>query len=129
MARDHRIFVNISNHPSAKWGTMQMEAAQGFAPKIMDIPFPRVPPTADEDEIEALAGQVVDSLPEGVSHAMISGEYVLTFSLVSRLQAQGIACMAATTERIVAKDEEGKKVSTFQFVHFRRYPTLSTSQS
>ena len=43
-----------------------------------------------------------------------------TFDLVSMLKAEGITCIASTTERI-ADVNDNTKISEFHFVRFREY--------
>lgn len=117
-------FVNLSNHPSAKWDETQTKAALAFAERIEDIAFPAVPPDADEKEIEALAEECVAKIPPETSHALVQGEFTLTIELVRRLQARGITCLAATSKRDVEEGEDGRRVSSFAFVRFRAYPEL-----
>ncbi|RMF66145.1 MAG: hypothetical protein D6740_13420, partial [Alphaproteobacteria bacterium] len=71
-----------------------------------------------------LARDLVSRIPEGTGHALVQGEFTLTCQLVRCLQAYGITCWAATTERDVEKRPDGMKVSRFRFVRLRRYPDL-----
>jgi len=43
-----------------------------------------------------------------------------TFSLVKRLLGNDIVCIASTTKRNVI-ERDGKKISIFKFVKFRKY--------
>lgn len=119
------IFVNLSNHPSAGWDEFQRAAALELAGEIRDVPFPRVPPEAELTEVEALARRTVEALPEEASHAMVMGESTATLALVLELQRRALTCLAATTEREVHADAEGRKVTRFRFVRFRPYPAVS----
>lgn len=119
------MFINISNHQSDGWSPPQREAALALAPQIIDLPFPQVPPTADEAAVEQLADDLLTQLPTGVTHAMLMGEFTLTVALLVRLQAKGITCLAATTERRISEDSEGNKISRFEFIRFRRYPMVA----
>lgn len=118
------MFINLSNHPSARWSTKQIEAAKQYG-DIMDIPFPSVNPDGDESYIKGLANkyfQQVIQLAQGqpvMVHLM--GEMTLTFILASRLKAAGIECVASTTERVVEENRPGIKTATFRFVRFRKY--------
>jgi hypothetical protein len=116
-------FVNLSNHPGAKWDETQTKAALAFAERIEDIAFPAVPPDADEKDIEALAEECVAKIPPETSHALVQGEFTLTVELVRRLQAPGITCLAAASRRDVEEGSDGRRVSTFTFV--RSAPTPS----
>jgi len=125
-------FFNISNHSSDQWSEEQKDAARAIAPELLDIPFPAVPPEADTAEVEALADRLIASLHsmdmgvpwEFAKAAMVQGEFTLAAALVRRLQQCGIACYAATTQRVVETDAEGRKISIFRFVRFRAYPNL-----
>jgi CRISPR-associated protein Csx16 len=117
-------FVNLSNHPSAKWDETQTKAARELAERIEDIAFPAVPPDADEKAIEALAEECVAKVPPETSHALVQGEFTLTVELVRRLQARGITCLAATSRRDVEEGCDGRRVSAFTFVRFRAYPAF-----
>lgn len=117
-------FVNLSNHPSAKWEEAQVKAAQSLAERIEDIAFPSVPPDADEKAIAALADECAAKVPPETSHALVQGEFTLTMELVRRLQARGITCLAATSKRDVEEGSDGRRVSSFAFVRFRAYPDL-----
>jgi CRISPR-associated protein Csx16 len=125
-------FFNISNHPSDHWSEEQLAAARAIAPELLDILFPAVPPEVDTVEVEALADRLIASLHsadlgvpwEFAKAAMVQGEHCLTTAIVQRLQQCGIACYAATTQRVVETDAEGRKISVFRFVRFRAYPNL-----
>ena len=119
-----RLFVNFSNHPSQRWCDTQREAASGFG-EIVDIPFPKIDPNATSAEVEALARKCADDIiaiagtAEVTAHVM--GEMVFTHKLVNFLQAEGIHCVASTTEHIVEYNSDGSKTSVFRFLQFRDY--------
>jgi CRISPR-associated protein Csx16 len=119
-----RCFVNLSNHPSAGWKREQIEAALALGEHVVDVEFPKVPPGAAEENLPAIAEECVRQIPIGTTHALVQGEFTLAFEIVRRLQEQGIACVAATTEREVEEAGEGRKTSRFRFVRFRGYPPL-----
>ena len=118
------MFINLSNHPSSKWSEAQAEAAKQYG-DIVDLPFPAVDPTADEDVIAALADeccQEVLRLVEGQNVTVhVMGEMTLTYAIVYRLTSMNILCVASTTQRVVANMPDGTKQSTFKFVKFRYY--------
>lgn len=118
-----QLFVNLSNHFSDKWSALQVEAAELFG-KIVDVPFPDIPPSANESSISDLAEEYVQKI-QGIGEVSditvhIMGEMNFTYALVKRLRSQGICCVASTTCRIV-EERDGQKISTFRFVKFRRY--------
>ncbi len=117
-------FVNLTNHPGAKWDDEQTKAAYALAECIEDIAFPPVPPDVDEKTISALAQECLARVPQEATHALVQGEFTLTFELVRSLQARGVTCLAATTTRNVEEEANGRKVSSFTFVRFRAYPEL-----
>lgn len=80
------MFLNLSNHPSAAWGSAQRAAAEALAPgPLQDLPFPEVDPSWDTQEVTAfaqlLASQVLAHNPIA---AMVQGEHTLTLALVDR---------------------------------------------
>ena len=119
------MIINFSNHPSERWSVEQREAAEAYG-RIVDLPFPIVPPEATEEGISRMADECVEQMTEAAAGderpvVHIMGEMTLTFAIVARLMARGITCLASATERIVRTDPEGNKVATFKFVQFRRY--------
>jgi hypothetical protein len=125
-----RLFVNLSNHPVAAWSKRQREAAQALGlgdPVELEGGMPLVPPVADADEIRRLARDIADrAVKEGACGAFVAGEFSLTYALVSTLQARGVRCFTATTEResveTVGEDGSVQQVSRFLFVRWREYP-------
>lgn len=123
------VFANVSNHRKEMWDENQTQAALALAEHIEDVPFPAVPPDADEKAIEALADECLSRIPPATSHALVQGEFTLTVALVRRLQARGITCLAATTERQVEEADSGRKTSVFRFNRFREYPQIAGGQT
>ena len=113
-------FLNISNHPSARWDEKQKQAALSFgAGEIVDIQFPNVPPTSTERELEELCRLITGTISQqDIVHVM--GEMGLTYKIVSVLRAKQVETFHSTTERIV-EEVDGKKVVRFEFVQFRPY--------
>ena len=105
------MFASISNHPSRNWSRDQLDAAQTIGGEIRDFPFPPVPPQADSNEIDRLADELLQIvLVETPLAALVQGEFVLTYRLVSRLMALGIPCYATASHR-----------EDYEFVQFRKY--------
>lgn len=118
-----KCFINISNHPSPLWSQKQTEAAESLG-KVTNIPFPVVPPTASEADIDAMAESITQQVktitpPPATIHIM--GEMTLTYAMVRKLKASGYTCVASTTHRSVTTDADGNKVSHFDFIQFREY--------
>lgn len=113
------MFLNLSNHPSDHWAEKQLAAA---GDKVMDMPFPLVAPDGTEAYIEQLANEYLQRIMaiNNVAAVHIMGEMNFTFSLINKLKAKGIKCVASTTKRIVT-EVDGQKISTFEFVRFREY--------
>lgn len=118
------VFLNLSNHPSSQWGEEQKEAALWYG-TICDMPFPQIPPTADESDIESMADDILQQIRSNYANARLTvhlmGEMTLTHTLVCRLKAIGIPCVASCTERVVEDLGQGNKISHFRFVRFRAY--------
>jgi hypothetical protein len=118
------MLINLSNHPSMNWSESQLSAAKQYG-EIIDMPFPVIDPSADEEAIYLLANEYADRIlgmrvdDDVTVHVM--GEMIFTYKIVSTLKASGIECVASTTLRKVKDTADGKKISEFEFVRFRRY--------
>lgn len=122
-------FINLTNHPSTKWGQEQLDAARQFADEIIDVSFPNVPPAADEAEVHDIGERVLEHLNSlgSIRAVLVQGEFTLTHFLVTELHKRGTAtCVAATTDRkvvgeTIAPDGTAKKDVVFTFKRFRKY--------
>lgn len=114
----------MSNHPSSNWDEAQKAASSRYG-ETVDLPFPMVDATGDEECIAKMADEYtlkVESLADREGSAVhIMGELTLCFALIRRLQEKGYVCLASTTERIVTETVPGRKESIFKFVRFRQY--------
>ena len=118
-----RLFLNLSNHPSEQWSEEQLAAAREYG-NIEDMEFPDIPPGATEEELMNFAEKTAKEILQKAENADITvhvmGEMTFTYALISRLKAEGITCVASTTDRI-AEEKDGVKTSKFKFVRFREY--------
>ena len=128
------MLINLSNHPSDKWGLEQTNAALSQFGHTEDMPFPQIDPEADTTEIVELsmhfATECIElfreykqqhpeaSMPNAVH---VQGEFTFAHVIVNIFHKQGIKCLASTTKRIVKEEEGGIKTSVFEFVQFRPY--------
>ena len=119
-----RGFLNLSNHPCSGWSDDQRRAAQALSTPVVDRPFPAVSVQASSSDVEGVADQIVGALEPLPEVAMVQGEFTLTMALVSRLQARGVRCVAAVSERMTEIAQDGSKVSVFEFAGFREYPAV-----
>ena len=120
-----KIFLNHTNHPSDQWSSEQISAAKIFG-KIIDLPFPNIPPQFDSDDIKKIVAEnLQEILKISPAAVLCQGEFNYTFEIVTALKKNNIPVFAATSERIVSTviDEGGtsKRISTFRFVRFRNY--------
>ena len=120
-----KIFVNHTNHASANWSAEQTAAAKSYG-KIVDLPFPEVPPNFTAEEVRQMVLKNLQAILELKPVAVLcQGEFNYTVAMVEELKKNKIPVMAATSERIVseivAEDGSTKKISTFKFVNFRSY--------
>ena len=117
------LFLNLSNHPSEQWSEEQLAAAREYG-NIEDMEFPDIPPGATEEELMNFAEKTAKEILQKAENADITvhvmGEMTFTYALISRLKAEGITCVASTTDRI-AEEKDGVKTSKFKFVRFREY--------
>lgn len=118
------LFINLSNHPSSTWQPAQLEAAKQYG-EIIDINFPAVDALCMPERVDQLANQyALDIINKGAPTCLtahVMGEMTLTFRIVELLKAQGIRCVASTTERIVTDLPDNRKETQFTFVQFREY--------
>lgn len=118
-------FINLSNHPSARWEEKQKEAAQQWG-TIVDYPFPAVEAQSSTQDIKELAKAIVTKiLKKNPAAVMCQGEMTLTYQLVKLLKEQGVTVLAACSERKISEtilpDGTYEKKAIFQFVRFREY--------
>ena len=113
------MLLNLSNHPSASWSEAQLAAAGG---EVVDMLFPQVAPDGGEEYIEGLANEYLNKILDmgNITTVHVMGEMNFTYSLVTKLKAHDICCVASTTKR-EAVEENGVKISRFNFVRFRQY--------
>ena len=113
------MLLNLSNHPSTSWTEPQLTAAGS---KVIDMPFPQVDPDGDETYIEQLAQEYCDKIVKmkDIETVHLMGEMNFTFALVNKLKNNGFRCVASTTKRETV-EENGIKISKFNFVRFREY--------
>lgn len=125
MSSVEKIFINHTNHESAKWSAEQKLAAESYG-KIIDMPFPEVPPNFSSEDVQKMAFDNLQKILEIAPVAVLcQGEFSYTVAMVELLKKNKIPVLAATSERIVSEiveaDGSTKKVSIFQFVRFREY--------
>ena len=114
------MFVNFTNHPSNQWDDNQIRAAHIYGESV-DVPFPEVDPTADEDYITSLADTCMkEILKHHPTAVLCQGEFCLAYQVISRCKALGIPVLAACSKRCV-EENGNRKIVTFSFARFRRY--------
>lgn len=122
--KDQKVFLNISNHPSAIWSKRQLNAALKFG-EVIDMEFPDIKANAEKDDIVSLAKEILKNIKKNFPDADITvhvmGEMTFTYHLVSILKGCGVRCVASCSERIVEELGDGKRVSQFKFEKFREY--------
>ena len=121
------MLLNLSNHPVKNWSENQKKEAEKLYGEIKDLPFPKINPKADEKEILKKAKLYKDEILTVIKSSNnknnavhIMGEMTFTFALVKKLLENNIVCVASTTERN-AIETDGKKISEFKFIKFRKY--------
>ena len=86
--------------------------------------FPSICPEISAEEVQKLADEYLTKVLEYTVNANVTvhimGELTFTFIMVRMLQEHGILCVASCSERIV-REENGEKISRFEFVRFRNY--------
>lgn len=120
-----RLFLNHTNHPSAKWGELQRRAAEAFG-VVHDMPFPQIPATMDEKDIREIAAENAEKIIKmNPVTVLCQGEFCYTFALTEILKKRGIRVICACSERcsheILLADGTVNKIMEFRFVRFREY--------
>ncbi len=125
------MLINLTNHPSAGWSLKQKEEAERLYGTIVDLPFPQIEPDAGPDEINRLAdgycrrcGKYLQKSDESANAVHLMGELTFSFALAVKLISKGVKCVASVTRRIAA-EENGEKISRFEFGGFREYNITS----
>ncbi len=118
--------INLSNHASSKWE----EAQKKDWDKIVDIAFPNVSPTADEEDIKALVDEYFSKVKQEIdndTYLYIAGEYTFCYGFIKKLLEEKTnikGVVIPTTDRVVIEKqkEDGtiEKVSQFKFVKWRK---------
>jgi len=123
------MLLNLTNHPSPRWQTLQYQTAIREYQGIIDLPFPNIPPSYNSKNITDLARSYLYKIqvlqqehPELTVHLM--GELGFTFSLLQMLLKQGVNCVASTSERLTKEQADGTKTIKFEFVQFRKYQLI-----
>ena len=122
------MLINLSNHPSTRWNEKQIQVGLEQFQSIQDLPFPNVPPAANERTIQKMAKQLVLQIkeiqknsPKETFAVHVMGEMTLIFRVIKLLKRANIKCVASTTERNTIENEDGSKTFLFNFVQFREY--------
>lgn len=120
-----KIFVNHTNHLSAKWSPEQIIAAEKYG-EIVDFPFPNIDADWNENQISELVevnGKKI--LAMNPAAVLCQGEFSYTYAMINYLKKNNIPVLAAASERVVEEliTENGatQKLSLFKFVKFRQY--------
>lgn len=118
------ILINLSNHPSSKWGEEQLAATEKYC-DIIDVPFPAVDPYATSEDIDKLAEDILDNIMDILegrdAEIHVMGEMTFVVAFVKRAADAWFKCLASTTERNTVENPDGTKTVSFKFVQFRRY--------
>ena len=120
------MLINLTNHPSSRWDKAQLQAAAEYG-ECVDIPFPAIDPEGDEEYIDRLTDVYLQKIMEIAKSEQseitvhLMGEMTFTFSLIEKLQNEGITCISSTSVRQSKDLGNGQKEITFNFVRFRKY--------
>ncbi len=87
---NHKMLLNLSNHPFESWSEKQVLAAKSSYGEIINLPFPPVDPVATSEEVAQLALQYKDIIKNiCVGNASptihLMGEMTFSFLLASLL--------------------------------------------
>ena len=92
------MFYNLSNHPHANWGNVQLEAARKWG-DIEDVPFPEVNAQLDEQDILRAAQECVKKINMSAGDAIfVAGEYGAVFPIIDELLNQGKTVLSTASD-------------------------------
>lgn len=113
-------FINLSNHNSRNWDELQLKSAEGVG-TVIDLAFPYIDPQLDKEGIEALGQEYLHIIQKfgDIAAVHLMGEQSFCFDLANRLKQAGIRVVVSSTHRKTFEDQNGNKVSRFEFVKFR----------
>ena len=122
------VLVNLSGRSYETWSPEQLEATKKIASKVVDVPYPNIPPTASTKElikiVDITMSEVMNYNPKTV---LCGAEMVTTHKFVNNLQRNGIKVINATSERVSCErlnnDGTVTKEVKFEFKQFRDYDT------
>ncbi|MDH7604266.1 MAG: hypothetical protein QHH13_05130 [Melioribacter sp.] len=121
------MLINLTNHPLDTWEENQKKIAESIYNKIVDLPFPIIPPDEGLDYVQKLSDEYLEKIEALLKNANyennavhLMGELTFTYVLLNKLREKGIQAVASTTKRNVIEIQEGK-LSRFSFVRFRDY--------
>ena len=119
------MLLNFSNHPSEKWSAKQRETAESEYSKIVDMPFPNIPPDMSSHKVQEVAEnfyRTIANISEPKHLTIhIMGEMTFVYKIVQLFQRSGFTCIASTSERKTIDNADGTKTVLFEFVRFRSY--------
>ena len=128
------MLINLSNHSLSSWSDKQKIVAQQQFGQIVDLAFPSIQPEAGLKQVKSLATAYVQKCLEMLGdkatdeHARpiqqavhIMGEMTFVYQFIRQISEYGILCVASTSNRIVETEENGRKISRFEFVRFRAF--------
>ena len=119
------MFYNLSNHPHANWGNVQLDAARKWG-DIEDVPFPEVNAQLDEQDILRAAQECVNKIKLSTGDAIfVAGEYGAVFPIIDELLNQGKTVLSTasdgkTTYRTIGNGTN-ERIIHFNFLKFIPY--------
>ena len=129
------MLINLSNHSVKNWEERQIAEAQKLYGKVVDLTFPQIGPSLDENEIENLVNvyflkclKILEESKEPDNAVHLMGEFTFVFQLTHKLLNEGVEVIASTTKRESVEENE-VKLSRFNFVRFRKYKIPSQNNS
>ncbi|MGK9475784.1 hypothetical protein [Melioribacter sp. OK-6-Me] len=121
------MLINLSNHPFERWSENQKKIAESNFGKVIDIPFPEIPPESSLEYVTKLAEEYMTKIEDLINQnrpdyyaVHIMGELTFVYVIVNKLKEKNIPAVASTTKREVVDTPEGK-LSKFNFTRFRNY--------
>lgn len=119
------MLINLSNHPSKSWSTVQLLTASHYG-ELVDIPFPQIAPEATAEQIDELALKYLEQIREikqcdtELIIVHIAGELSFCYAMITLLKECGYTVVTSTTRRIIEQVDNKTIIKRFEFNQFRK---------
>ena len=120
------MLINCTNHPYARWNTLQRKAAAQYG-LVLDMPFPKIEPQYSSDDLRRIVKTYADSIEDRHPDAvLVTGEFSFTFMLVDKLLTDGLKVLCTRSKRL-ARESINPDGSSEKRTVFRNMNTMGSA--